>query len=399
MIGTDPHSFDGDIGKIGTDAVKGLTEGAAEVIQRGRQEEKDSIQRGDVSTQDLTGYMNALLQMLPPPGGQPAAGVSGQSAGKVTGADVMANFHKDQYELMVALTRSALDSLVESTAKAVEASKEHGKKLDALAIAEDFERLFALIRHEGTQGVLTPHSVTAAAVIMAGFLSVAATGRVDPSDPFQKSAVTIQEMVNTGLQMVPSDMRAELGLLGAWMAGPMLFQALALTVAGTEGTAPKQDITQDFATNYAGRLLKLMSDDGFNGLLKTIIQARAPGEGIIPDQQMNAYMAAFKLGLLMSAFAMFYKAETGGLSGTEVLQQIASQSYEEAGRKAPLLDAIRQQLSALSPEEREKVLLQFADFLDSKPDVDSLMDPLKVFLSVGVSAQEVAQERPSHLAA
>lgn len=396
----DLQKFNGQIGQVGVDTTKELADGAAEVYERVRQEDKDTIQKGtDVSAQNLTGYAPPPVPLLPPPNGQAvgAGGTLSQSTDALTPAEVMAKFKKDQYEVMVALTRSALDNMVESTAKAVEASKEHGKQLDALALKADFERMYAMIRHEGTQGVLTPHSMAASAALMAGF--VTGTGKADPSDPFHKSANTIQEMANTGMQMVPSDMRAELGLLGAWMAGPMLFQALALTVTGTQGATPKQDVTGEFATHYAGRLLKLMNDEGFNGLLKTIIQARAPGEGPVTDQQMNSYMASFKLGLLMSAFAMSYKAEKGGLSGTEVLQQIGSQSLEEAGRNAPLLDAIRQQLGQLTPQEREATLLRFGDFLDTKPDTDAMMDPLKVFLSVGADSQQVANQRPTQIAA
>ncbi len=133
---------------------------------------------------------------------------------------------------------------------------------------------------------------------------------------------------------------------------PSSYQATALTIGKPE-QAQGQQMTQQFARNYGDRMLNMVNDKGFTGWLQTIIQAKAPGDSPVSKEQLGEWTAALKLGMLMSAYAVDYKATYGGVSGKEVLGEMKNLSLEDAGGRAPLLDAVRTQFAALFSRHAE----------------------------------------------
>lgn len=400
----DLHRYDSGMGQISTDVAKKLSEGADEVYARIREDEKKDVidtSNRNVDGRDLSGLINIAVPLLVPPDYStqvsPKSGGVGASGGASGASGAQQWFSDNQSSFMEGLTRRVLDSMVESAAKAVEQSKEHGKQMDAAALAKRFERMLDEVRGQETQGFLNPHTISAAAVMMAGMLGVMAGGVVDLTDPFLQSMEAIQSSVNAATAMVPSDMRAELGYIGALLAGPALFQALALTV----NDAGKSEAAKQFAQNFGERLMTLINDKNFNAYLQTVIQAKAPGDSPLTSKQMDEYMTAFKIGLLTSALALDYKAEHGGVTGVEVWAEIDKLPPSVEGEKANLKTTIRdlmQHLTQLNPQRAAEVRMALENFIKSNTSTEALTNPLTVF-KVAISGPEIERGQATRTAA
>lgn len=395
----DLQSFNSQMGQVGADATKKLAEGADEVYARLRdQEHQDTLEQ---APNDAALAQAGMLAMGAPQLPIPTQG-TGKSSNGVEGLGSTGSnpsiAENPQYQQTMG---TMLDSMVEAAHKFVEASKAANKKA---AESENLNHVQTmanaakkdLVKQEMglPPGFFNPQTVTAWTMAAAG---LTVKGPVDPSDPMFAGISSTKDSIDAATPMIPSDMRAELGQLGALLAGAAALQANALTIGKADKGADQQ-LNKDFAGNYADRLLKMINDKGFDGMLDTIVHAKAPGEGRLSPEQVQAYKDELKLGLLVSAFAMGYKADMGGMSGKEVMAQIDSQSYETAGRMAPVLDAIRQLFEKLPPGQEELVKERISNFLDSNPKLDSLMDPVKVFKGMN-AGKEVEQQQGTRLPA
>ncbi|MDP1835181.1 MAG: hypothetical protein Q8K75_04545 [Chlamydiales bacterium] len=407
MESMDLQSFDKQYGDLGSDVIGKMSESNAEVYQGLRdQENKDSIEKSNQSTDanNLSGLVSvgAVPLLIPP---NYSADFDGRKDNKVGSAEAgstasssQAWFTENQKSFMEGLTRRVLDGMVEAAAKSVDQSKENSKQLDAKALREHFELMIDQTRGPGSPGFLDPNTVSGAAVLMAGLTGVMASGKIDASDPFQRGISAIQNSIGAATPMVPSDMRAELGYIGALLACPASFQALAMTVGKGEKGG---EVNQQFAQNYADRLMALISDKNFNSYVQTVIQAKAPGDAPLTENQMKEYEAAFKLGLLVSAYALMYKAETGGVTGDEVFAEVDKLAPGQEGDKQSLGRAIKDlmaQLKEISPERLDQVRNNLADFISSNTSVKSLADPLNVF-QVATSGKDIQQGNATRTAA
>ena len=273
---------------------------------------------------------------------------------------------------MQELAIDVLDAWVEAEGKRADRQREE----DRVLTKEAFEEYFDKVRTTTPESYLNTHTVQAAFVITAGLTSMVAGSEV-LSDQNKVAFDSVQNSINEAAQMVPSDMRAELGLIGAMFANTATFQAALLTVGGSD-QAEGQQLNQQFAEKYAQRLLKMVNDPEFDKLINTVILARAPGEGALSDAQMNEWKGMLKLGMMVSGLALFYKAETGGMSGAEVAAMLKNPDLANAGSKAPLLAEVIKQLEALSPAARQATIEGIMAFIDSQPKVEAMMDPLRV---------------------
>ncbi|MCB1212702.1 MAG: hypothetical protein KDK40_00220 [Chlamydiia bacterium] len=199
--------------------------------------------------------------------------------------------------------------------------------------------------------------------------------RVDEVD---KSAF---HSVDAMQQMIPSDMRAELGLLGAMFMNLNLYQATLATVVEAGKSSPKDQL-ESLAKQYMHRLLSTIADGGFQELLKKVIILQlTKSEGKhLGEADLSKWVAILQLGMLLSALALFFKAQMGGMTGNEVgqwLQQILKGKTSPPQSAAPLVRAIQSQLKHLSPEERIKAIEMMMDYVDSNPSTREMTDPLK----------------------
>ncbi len=379
----DAQSFDFGYQDIGTDAVKGLSEGADEVYGRLRQMETDTVSQSDESKDAIVPISSALPLLV-----QPFTTTAefdnwakhAMKSGRVDGAGGSTDYQKWAEESLganfKAVAIGVLDDWVEAEGKRADAQREESKKLDIEAYAEYMDQ----IKMTSTGDFLNTHTLQAAFIVGAGLTSMIG-GTQALTDANKVAFDAIQNSINHVGQMIPSDMRAELGLLGAMFANAATFQATMLTVGGSEN-AEGRSMARQFAANYADRVIKMTTDEKFEGLLKTAIQANAPGEGRISEGKMQEHLSQAKIGLLMTGLALFYKEEMGGMSGAEVASLVRDADLAHAGAKAPLIDGIRQNLERLSPEAQVKVLEGIMAYIDSKPKVESMMDPMQVLANL-----------------
>lgn len=189
-------------------------------------------------------------------------------------------------------------------------------------------------------------------------------------------------------EMVPSDMRAELGLLGAMMMNMAVYQSAFSTVVETGGKGGKQELTEAFAKNYADQLLSLVNKGDFNEFLSKIVtfqlQQGSQTEKVSP-QLVQQWANIAKLSMLVSALALFYKAETGGMSGIEVAswaKGLMDGKIDSKDPKAPLVNVMHTLFKSLEPADRQKAIEMVMDFLDSKPSLDDMSKPMRVMVLI-----------------
>ncbi len=405
MSEIDMKGYDAGFSSLGADVAAKLGQGADEVYARLREDDHhDVITKSNEQTkpENVAGFINPAVPLLAPPQIN-AADISGLDQAKTAAISSAHSSHStaasgssfslqanDQLE---GTMRGVLDSWQESTAKYVKASKEHNEESKVQQEKLDSQRWVQDVYNLGQ--VQAPHSTAASAVMAAGLTGVMAGNKIDPSDPQHLVFNANQNGIQAATPMIPSDMRAELGLLGALLMTPAGFQATALTIGKSEQTQGQQ-VSKDFAHNYGDRMLNMVNDKGFTGWLQTIIQAKAPGDSPVSKEQLGEWTAGFKLGMLMSAYAVDYKAQYGGVSGKEVLGEMKNLSLLDAGARAPLLDAIRQQYAALSPGMQKLVEERLGNWLDSSPKLDALMDPIKIYSALSAEGQATQQARGTH---
>ncbi len=401
---TPMQNYDAQAGDIGTKAASQLAQGADEVYARLRDDDKkDSIKESNEKTkpEDVAGFINPAVPMLIPPQNNAAditaidqgknqgvrqAGATGSGAASGTAYSTQLN------DAVEGTMRSVLDNWQAATAKFVASSKASNIQEENNYQNKVSERWAQDVYQLGT--AQAPHSTVVSAIMGAGLTGVMAGHKIDPTDPQHISFSLNQDGIQAATPMIPSDMRAELGLLGALLMTPAQYQATALTIGKTNKTS-QQPVDQQFARNYGARVVKMVNDQGFNSWLKTIIQAKAPGNGQLSQQQMGEWTANFKLGMLMSAYAMSYKAAYGGVTGAEVAGQVKNLDLAKAGGDAPLMDAIRQQLQSMPPAQQTAALSRITNWLnrpETTQKIDSLMDPMKVFQGISGPGDGV-QER------
>lgn len=202
-------------------------------------------------------------------------------------------------------------------------------------------------------------------------------------DEVSKNSIPISVQVMH--EMVPSDMRAELGLLGSLMANYVLYQTVVETLIKTGGgKGGEEKLNRKFAENYANRLVGLLQQPDFTQFLQKIVtyqMQQSPEAKKASPEEQKSWVASTQLGMLLSALALFYKAETGGMTGAEVAgwaKNLLSKEIDPRDPKAPLIGAMRNLLSQLSPKDRQAAIERIMDFLDTKPSVKDLTNPLKV---------------------
>lgn len=361
----DPQDFAREYGEIGTKAIKNMAESNSQLYQNLRKQEiKDSIERAN-QTPDATRLSGMILSPIPlliPPGRE--------------GDDSAVNLSnlpgKNQRGFTEKIAQHILDQMVESAAKAVESSKESSKRLDARALREHVDLMHRQIK-EGSTEIFNAQLISGSMILMAGMGSSTIF-----IDSFQQGIEAIQNFIESSLPMISADMRAELGYAGSLIAAPLVLQATALC---------REKKREHFVQNYAERLLALISDKHFNAYIKTVILAKAPGDAPLTEKEMREYEIAFKLALLVSAYALLYRAENGGVTGIEVFADIERQ-------KSPLQIAIKNlldMLRAISPQREASLRNEMSEFICSNRSIKSLADPLEVFKVVS-SGSIVAHE-------
>ncbi len=169
-------------------------------------------------------------------------------------------------------------------------------------------------------------------------------------------------------------------LMALLMGAMMLANTVPYAAANETLQDQKVDqgqLTLEFAKKYAERVIKLTSDPAYSGYLKELVMLH--NSDTHSPQRIDQWVSVLKVGLLLTAVALLYQVETGGGTAEEVIGCLRpGREVKENDLKTPLLKQIKGHLETLPANDREAVILSMMEYLDSKPDLKSITDPIKV---------------------
>jgi hypothetical protein len=261
-----------------------------------------------------------------------------------------------------------------------------------------------LIRFEGDRNteISAAGPAMAASFVIGLPLIEQAVGNVVTGLGVEALSPTI-EATNQILVMVPKDMAAELGLLGATMLMPFLMRSTwGVAVEKTAGGANLSELA--YAQNFAREVLKIGADP--NIVMGSVISQLRNAETLSgPMKEHLAAMVKLVLGVvaLANLYSLFVAEQTQAGSGkkfdfAEDLKGMLNGTTEIPagevnGTIQSLLILIRAQLGILSPAERAKILTSIFEYLDSNPKTENLRNPGEIF--EGVINTSVFNQHPS----
>lgn len=230
--------------------------------------------------------------------------------------------------------------------------------------------------------------VTASFLIAAGFVGSFMAIAEGPTAG-SLGVSPIQEAWSHVANLIPSDMRAELGLIGALFAAGTIYHATIQTIGEGEGGGKPRDV--NFAKNYAEQTMKLVMGEEFrNFVMAMLINKTENGKPLDEAQQMK-YLATLRAVLLSAALALVYKVEAGEagrITGQEFADMLKGKiPIPEGDIKGTLVTMIMAQLQFIPEKERVSVIAALIEYMDSNPDVDDLLDPDKVFNEYSLSEE------------
>jgi hypothetical protein len=360
-------------GDIATKAAEDLGEGANQVYLRLRQLERDDVMLSEAAA--LTAYATtpSVPVMIPPSAfGPNDTAVSATAAVKKTKAPSM-------------LEAKLGADIMAAWASSVHQMGQQRHDLETSPIFRAQESYWREFRNgEHLSSYSTAHSVAGSLMVGATFVAyVGPTGRSERHISYNTVVDANQQITST----IPgsSDMRAELGLLGATFAYGAVFQAAWMTAAEAKPTDPKNKLSLQFATNYADRLIAQTNDPAYHVMLTALITQHLEGAEPPTPEKMQEMIAMVKLGMLLSALALFYQLDTGGQTGIEIagLLDPKAPALDPNNPRSKLLAQTRQLLQTIKDDDaRAMVLEKMMAFLDEKKSVKSLTDPVEILLAI-----------------
>lgn len=366
----------GDPSDAAVQAGKLLGDGAEAVYQRLRQLEQDEMSKSTSAILAAYAATPSVPVMLPPV----ALGVEN------TTATTSVSAQKVKAPSLIEAKMGADIAAAWATAVHEAAHRRYDLENSPIFRAQEaYWREFRNGEHPSANS--TAHSITATFIIGATFIGfVGPTGRTETQSSYNTVSDAMQQV--TSLVPGPADMRAELGLIGATLAYGAVFQAAWITAGEAGKTKPQgNQLTLQFATNYADRLIARCKDPAYDLLLTTLITEHLKNNGAQPPthEKLLEMIAMVKFGMLMSAAALFYQAETGGQTGVEVAALLDPKAtpLSPSNPRAKLLTQMQQLLHEMAdPGVRQLALENMMAFLDNNKSVKSLTDPAQILLGI-----------------
>lgn len=201
-------------------------------------------------------------------------------------------------------------------------------------------------------------------------------------DTLSTSMVGVNPTADASVSLNPytSDMRAELGLLGAALMQAAMVQANSLALLKLGGVKKEGEIT---AKSYAEQILTLVDSSQLVNLIQAIVSQNSDPTKAIDRGLVNTLVVQFKLILLSSALAALFKAEkeggTGWIKKGDFLNLLAGNTF---GPNQKLMDQIFAQMNALFEKMVDKGLkikALLANFYEGNPPLSILTNPAKLF--------------------
>lgn len=154
-----------------------------------------------------------------------------------------------------------------------------------------------------------------------------------------------------------------------------------------------------FATKFAQEIIKMTTTPN---LIQLKVIDQMYGADKLNAEQKEQLAAVIKLMMSLTAFALLYKAKTGGFTSNEIIDRVMGmingKTPLEQGESGTLVKIIQAQLQMMDPPTKEKALMAIMEYLDS-PDVpkslDKMLDPLKTFEKLFQSLEPSADKTPA----
>lgn len=185
------------------------------------------------------------------------------------------------------------------------------------------------------------------------------------------------------LENVPNSLIAELGSLSLGLISATTTWATPMAMALCSATGSYgQQAAYDISKSYAMTLCSFLMDPSLEAFVFSRLE-EAKGRGLIDESKMNLLMAAFRDSLLINALALLYKAETGGVTGKELLAIIdGTMQIPEDNFLHTLAVLIKDSLKTLPKEEAMTLLKDLLTRYDEQLQIESLVEPTTSFTSL-----------------
>ena len=150
----------------------------------------------------------------------------------------------------------------------------------------------------------------------------------------------------------------------------------------TGGGLSEGQATYDAAKAYAVSLSAFLTDPSFEGFVSSQLES-ARAEGLVNEGQIYLLTATFRIALLIHAMATLYKAETGGVTGQEIMGLIdGTVPVEESNYLRTLSTLVNESLKTLPGDIGQTLIAQLLQNYDQQLQIGSVTEPIRSFLNV-----------------
>lgn len=256
---------------------------------------------------------------------------------------------------------------------------------------------------DGTSAAMQSSMESFVPLMTVGLIFAGAGGVKDAMmiDTLSTSMVGVNPTSNRApeIALYKSDMRAELGLLGAAMMQGAAYVANATAIE--KGDSAKINPEQT-AKNYAEEILKIVNSGVLTSLVTAIMTQKSEKGAPANPAMVKTLTAQLTTILLATALAGLYKSAkeggTGWLTGAEFDGMISGQNdisgHKHAKTMHDLLDKIKTNLASL-PDKGEAMRDYLHEFFDGNPALSVLTDPAKVFAQILPSIKRSINQNPA----
>jgi hypothetical protein len=183
--------------------------------------------------------------------------------------------------------------------------------------------------------------------------------------------------------LVEGSIAGAAGLISALFSIGLMYQSTATSVANAPANTGKKDV--EFARTYSRNLMKLLNSEAFGNFVKTSVVGKMEGANLLTEERKEQLLAIVKIVMLAGAIALYYKVETGGISGQEFAAMLLPKEDKkrmvlpEGDIRIALVLMLQAQLELLSPEEGERLKAALIQYMDTSPDFDAMLKPGHLF--------------------
>lgn len=208
-------------------------------------------------------------------------------------------------------------------------------------------------------------------------LNTVSTGQlvINPQITFVKDTISQFQM------MIPSDCRAELGLIGAlFMTGAINYAETANVVSAAKG-AKHDDKT--LAKNYAEKIIELARSNVLDGFIGGMLVDKMEGSEKMSSERKSQLISIFKIIVLATAIGALYTADTKWITGKEFADLLKGDLKVDPDSQLSILaQLINLELSKLPDDESLQMKAALFAYMDTHPSYKNFFDVKYAFEGV-----------------